>query len=87
MGHGDRWFHHDRDVFVRFYRNWHSRFRHAWEHASFRDAVNRLDERAPRRLRGPAGTLGKLLSWTCPGFVDGYGLGFQALCCGNCLLS
>ena len=25
--------------------------------------------------------------WTCPGFVDGYGLGFQALCCGNCLLS
>ena len=24
--------------------------------------------------------------WTCPGFVDGYGLGFQALC-GNCLLS
>ena len=24
--------------------------------------------------------------WTCPGFVDGYGLGFQALC-GSCLLS
>ena len=25
-------------------------------------------------------------SWACPGSVDGYGLGFQALCC-NCLLS
>ena len=24
--------------------------------------------------------------WACPGSVDGYGLGFQALCC-NCLLS
>ena len=24
--------------------------------------------------------------WACPGFVDGYGLGFQALC-GSCLLS
>ena len=27
-----------------------------------------------------------LVDWTCPGFVDGYGLGFQALC-GSCLLS
>ena len=26
------------------------------------------------------------LSWACPGSVDGYGLGSQALCC-NCLLS
>ena len=26
------------------------------------------------------------LAWACPGSVDGYGLGFQALCC-NCLLS
>ena len=29
---------------------------------------------------------GALRDWACPGSVDGYGLGFQALCC-NCLLS
>ena len=28
----------------------------------------------------------KDIIWACPGSVDGYGLGFQALCC-NCLLS
>ena len=34
---------------------------------------------------GKAGDLERLI-WACPGSVDGYGLGFQALCC-NCLLS
>ena len=38
-----------------------------------------------RRAIG-AGTAEQFEGWTCPGFVDGYGLGFQALC-GSCLLS
>ena len=50
-----------------------------------------FDERrqvaAMRRVRSRTWPLLSVArAWTCPGFVDGYGLGFQALC-GSCLLS
>ena len=47
--------------------------------------VYEIHTEAPRGLWRPT-TEVQLIVWTCPGFVDGYGLGFQALC-GSCLLS
>ena len=43
---------------------------------------------SPRPTRRKPGRQRKYSNhaWACPGSVDGYGLGFQALCC-NCLLS
>ena len=50
------------------------------------DAQMRIRLYALNGIGEPLG-LTNITDWTCPGFVDGYGLGFQALCCGNCLLS
>ena len=53
--------------------------------AAYDVADNRLMMRCYRRKRCREVLL-FLKHWACPGSVDGYGLGFQALCC-NCLLS